>query len=208
MERMDYTPNSNRFKGAKASAPAPEQNERQKLNKVVVGTAKKKKVGFGAKLLNVFVQEDPETVRDSLLTDVLVPAVKKLITDTVSNGLDMLFYSRTGASKYQTPATRYSYSSISSPNYGYQSQNTQVYQSQNYNNIVLPTRGDADSVLQAMDELLGRYRIVSIADLYDLVGWQSQYTDSNYGWTDLHSASAIHVRDGWLLKLPKAMQIN
>lgn len=77
-----------------------------------------------------------------------------------------------------------------------------------YNNIVLPTQGDADSVLQAMDKILGQYRNVSIADLYDLVGWQSQYTDSNYGWTDLHGASVIHVNDGWLLKLPKAKQIN
>ena len=59
-----------------------------------------------------------------------------------------------------------------------------------------------------MDELLETYDIVSVADLYDLVGKTCNYTDNKYGWTNLRNAEPVRVRDGWLLKLPKAGPIN
>ena len=49
---------------------------------------------------------------------------------------------------------------------------------------------------------------VKIADLYDLVGMDSNYTDNRYGWTNLRSAQVVRVRDGYLLKLPKALPLN
>jgi hypothetical protein len=50
--------------------------------------------------------------------------------------------------------------------------------------------------------------LVSVADLYDLVGVTGNYTDNKYGWTDIRSASVIRVRDGYMLKLPKALPLN
>ena len=49
---------------------------------------------------------------------------------------------------------------------------------------------------------------VSVADFYDLVGVSGNYTDNKYGWTDIRNASVIHVRDGYMIKLPKALPLN
>jgi len=51
--------------------------------------------------------------------------------------------------------------------------------------------------------------MVSVADLYELVGIQGSYTDNKYGWTkNIRNASVVRVRDGYLLKLPKALPFD
>ena len=52
------------------------------------------------------------------------------------------------------------------------------------------------------------YGTVSVADLYDLVGISGNYTDNKYGWTNIRNAEPIRVRDGYMLKLPKALPLN
>ena len=74
--------------------------------------------------------------------------------------------------------------------------------------VILDNRGEAEEVLSRMDELIDTYGIVSVADFYDLVGITGKYTDNNYGWTDIHSAKVVSVRDGYLIKLPRALPVN
>lgn len=59
-----------------------------------------------------------------------------------------------------------------------------------------------------MQDLIDTYGMVSVADLYDLVGINGSYTDNKYGWTHLRSADVQRVRDGYLLKLPKALPFD
>ena len=59
-----------------------------------------------------------------------------------------------------------------------------------------------------MDELIETYGIVSVADLYELVGVDGEYTDNDYGWTNIRNADVVRTRDGYLLSLPKAMPIK
>ena len=72
---------------------------------------------------------------------------------------------------------------------------------------MLETRGEAEEVLARMDELIDMYGQVSVADLYDLVGKTCEYTDNKYGWTNIRNAEPVRVRDGYLLKMPKALPI-
>lgn len=59
-----------------------------------------------------------------------------------------------------------------------------------------------------MDEMISVYGMVSVADLYDLIGVTGNYTDNKYGWTDIRSASVVRVRDGYIVKMPKAMPLD
>lgn len=59
-----------------------------------------------------------------------------------------------------------------------------------------------------MDELISTYKIVSVADFYDLVGVTGNWTDNKYGWSDIRSASIVHVRDGYMIKLPRPLPID
>lgn len=78
-----------------------------------------------------------------------------------------------------------------------------------YDDIVFDTRGDADLVLDQMESAINQYSLVSVADLYDLAGITCRsYTANKYGWTDLRGAKVVRVRDGYILELPRTVQIN
>ena len=74
--------------------------------------------------------------------------------------------------------------------------------------MILDNRGEAEDVLSRMDELVATYGLVSVADFYDLVGITGNWTDNKYGWTDIRSANVVHVREGYIIKLPKALPLN
>ena len=83
-----------------------------------------------------------------------------------------------------------------------------VLEGYNYDDIILDTRREAEEVLDRMQDLIDSYGMVSVADLYDLVGINGSYTDNKYGWTHLRSTDVQRVRDGYLLKLPKALPFD
>jgi len=139
----------------------------------------------------------------------LVPAIKKAISDIVTNGIDMILYGGTGRTKSNSTASKVSYRSYYDGGNGRRDYSaTRTKTGYNYDDIILDNRGEAEDVLSRMDELISTYGLVSVADLYDLVGVTGNYTDNKYGWTDIRSASVIRVRDGYMLKLPKALPLN
>lgn len=199
----DIKPNSHKYKeNNKASA-----DNDKKLEKVVTGTVKRKKKSEARKFADVFISEDAANVKNYILMDVLVPAIKKAISDIVTDGVDMILY---GGNRRPRSSGSVSYMSGSYVSYNKMSErrNDDRYSSSNryqykYDDIILETRGAAEDVLERMDELLDMYNQVSVGDLYDLVGITGNYTDEKYGWTNLRNAEPVRVRDGYLLKLPK-----
>ena len=102
----DYKSNSNRSKENNKEAQ-PEK----KIEKVVSGTVQTKKKSELQKIADTFIQEDAKNVKSYILMDVLVPAVKKDISDIVTNGIDMILYGETGHSKKKGNASKVSYRS-------------------------------------------------------------------------------------------------
>ena len=74
--------------------------------------------------------------------------------------------------------------------------------------FIFDSRSGAEEVLSRMHELIDTYGLVSVADVHDLCGTTSIYTDSKHGWTNLDSAEIIRVRGGsYKLCLPKVLPI-
>lgn len=82
------------------------------------------------------------------------------------------------------------------------------YKSINVNDIVFDTRRDAETVLDAMVDIKNTYDVVTVADLYELSDLSSNYNDNRYGWTDISGCKTVRVRDGYILKLPRAQFLN
>lgn len=198
----EFPSNSNKSKETR-------QSEKH-VEKVVSGTAKIRKRSGAQKLTDIFVPGDVENVKHYILTDVIVPAVKKAIVDVVSDGVNMLMYGESGSHKSNSVASKVSYRSF----YDQKSNNRERYSSiqtrtgYSYDNIVLESRGEAEDVLTRMDELLATYGMVSVADMYDLCGVTPQYTDNNYGWTNIRNAQIVRIRDGYVIKMPKPMPLD
>lgn len=202
-ERTNYASNSN------ASKEKTELEEAKKKELHPVASGKTEKKGFGARMAGVLLAADPREVKGSLIKEVIIPSIRKTIADVVKNGIDMLIYGESKPNSSGKAASKISYRSYydeerePKSRYGYSSNDL------DYDNIVFETKGDAELVLTAMDEVLGKYDVVSIADLYDLAQIStSNYALKRYGWTNLQGARIVHTRDGYMLKLPKALPID
>ena len=102
----EYKPNSHKSKEEqRESDTLPEK----KVGKVIVGSAKSKKKGEMQKFADIFISEDVGNVKSYIIMEVLVPAVKKAISDIVTNGIDMILYGETGRTKKSATASKVSY---------------------------------------------------------------------------------------------------
>lgn len=200
----DYKPNSHLSREKQKSNPP----DKKKVEKVVRGKVKAKKKNEVRKLADVFISEDAANVKSYILMDVLIPAIKKAVSDIVTNGIDMILYGETGHSKKRSLSSAVSYSKYYDEPKRHDYSNTRARAGYNYDDIVLETRSEAEDVLDRMSELIEQYGMVSVADLYDLVGITGNYTDNKYGWTNIRNAEPIRVKDGYLLKLPKVLPID
>lgn len=200
----DYKPNSNKFKE--------EQNAlaQKRVSKVVSGSVRTKKKSEAKKLADVFISEDVSNVKSYILMDVLVPAIKKAISDIVTNGVDMILYGGSGGSRKHSPASKISYNRYydrSSDRRDYSA--SRARNGLDYDDIVFDNRGDAEAVLTAMEDVIDQFGVVSVGDLYDLAEISTtNYAVNKYGWTDIRSANVVHSRDGYMLKLPRALPLD
>lgn len=198
----DYKSNSHKAKEER------ESTEKKVVEKIISGTAKTKKKNELNKLRDAFVSEDAANVKSYIFMDVLIPAAKKAISDIVSNGIDMILYGETGHSKRKSgtrrPYDRYYESSDERRS----TRSSTIGTGYEYEDVVLDNRGDAEDVLLEMESILDEYRMVRVSDLYELVGITGKWTDNKYGWTDLRTARVDHVRDGYLIRLPRAKPLD
>ena len=196
----EYTPNSHKFKAEIA--------EKKKVEKVVKGKVGTRKKSGVRKLTDIFVSEDAANVKSYILMDVLIPSVKKAISDIVTNGIDMILYGGSGQTKKLSLSSKNSYRNFYERDDERYRESRKAKIGYSYDEIVLETRGEAEEVLTRMDELIETYGMVSVADLYDLVGITCNYTDNKYGWTSVRNAEPVRTRDGYVLKLSRPIPIN
>lgn len=176
----------------------------KKVEKVVSGSVKSKKKNGLQKITNVFVPEDVDDVKSYIFEDIVVPAVKDIILDAVRAFLGVNGTSRGRSSTSSKISYRKYYDDRDRRDLA----PTRTRTGYDYDDIILETRGEAEDVLERMEELIDMYQLVSVADFYDLVGVSGNYTDNKYGWTNVRNASVVRVRDGYMIKLPKALPLN
>mgnify|MGYP001772526177 CR=1 FL=1 len=199
----EYKPNSHKFREGQTEALTD-----KKIQKVVHGKVKTKPKSGMSKITDVFISEDAANVKSYIVMDVLVPAVKKAISDIVRDGIDMILYGESRGRRNSTSSSYVSYRDYSRSDDRDRFRDSRTRSGYTHDDIILESRGEAEEVLTRMDELIDTYGVVSVADLYDLIGKSCEYTDNKYGWTNIRNAEPIRVRDGYMLKLPKALPIK
>lgn len=201
-----YTPNSHKYKEQQNASPT----EEKKVTKVVNGPVKTKR-NDARKLADIFISEDISNVKSYIFMDVLVPAIKKAIYDIVTNGIDMFLYGGSGKGRNNQPGAKVSYRNYyeQKNNGGYRaSDNVRQSNAFDYDDIVFNNRGEAEAALQQMKDIVSRYGIVTVNDLYEMTPLSAPYTSQKYGWMDVSNVDIVRVRDGYILKLPRAVPID
>ena len=188
----------------KSKAEAEEPKTEKRAEKVVSGKVTVKKKSEVSKYLGMIINEDTPNIKEFIIMDVVIPTVKKTISDIV----DMLLFGGSRGNRRTTNAGYVSYDRFSDRRDDRRSSVTQTRTGYSYNDITLDNRAEAEEVLTRMDELMATYGIVRVADLYDLVGISCNYTDNDYGWTNIRNARVVRVHNGYKIELPKALPIK
>lgn len=208
---QNYKPNSNKYKEAQKEAAAEQQ--RVAPQKVISGTATIKPKSTGKKLAENIISGDAKKAKEYVVEDILIPSLKKLISEGFKSIVDILLYGEPGRSRRDSlPANKTSYTKY------YEKRDRDDYDRRervmtksifDYDTFEFVSMGDAETVLTAMDDLIAKYGMVRVADYYDLIGESTNnHCANNYGWTDLRSAKIVRTRDGYIIDFPKAMPID
>lgn len=189
------------------------------VEQVVTGEVSSRKKPLGRRLRDLLIGGDTKSVIGYVFSDVLIPQAKDMLTEAVSSGFEKLIYGDTrpgrrysGRSTNPGPTNYTRYAVRGNNPIGRSGQeerrHTASVRTQEFDDIILATRPEADMVIERMYDLLEQYGSVSVADLHMLIGWSSSYTDQRWGWTDLRGANVTRHRDGYALILPKTVALD
>lgn len=203
---QEYPPNYHGYKEEQRSKK--KEKPEKKLEKVVTGSVRTQKKSELRKFVDIFISDDIHSVKSYIFDDVLVPAIKKAIDDIISNGIHMLLYNGDRRGGQRSSISKISYNTISTQN-RIEPRTNSTRTGFDYESVIFTNRGDAEAVLSAMDDIIEKYGVVSVLDMYDLAGYSTpNYAVQRYGWSDIHTASVVRVSDGYIIRLPRAVPLN
>lgn len=184
--------------------------EKPKVEKIIEGTVIVRKKSIWTRIRETFTSDDAHSVGSFIFRDVIVPALQSMILDAGSKGLERALYGE--VRRDRGPSDRRVYTSYNRmyddrrrddrQDLSYRARSTH-----NFREIVIPSRGEAEDILDALSEFVGSYEQASVSDLYGLIGLTPSIMDDVWGWTSLSGARVIPVADGYLLDLPRPQQI-
>lgn len=211
MNEQEYKSNSYKSKEAVLAAPAETKNaetEKRVEKPVVQGKVQTKKNTIH-RFTDVFISEDIANVKSYILMDVLVPAIKKAVSDIVTNGVDMILYGETGRNKNRSSGSKIQYVDYSNRrSYDEPRSISNNRNGLNFDDLKFERRRDAEAVLDQMVEVIEHFGFVTVSDMYDMADVTAPFTGNKYGWTNVRNAEVVSSRDGYLIKLPKATLIE
>lgn len=176
---------------------------------VPVANGKRGKASLVTKIYNRFIKEDLTGAREPGILGVIIPAAKKTILDVIN-----VFLHPDGKTTYSSsPSSKISYRNFydnKNDNPPFSTNSSPVASVLDYDSIVFDTRGEAEKVLTMMDEIMEAYKMISVADYYEICGIEDTvHTANKYGWKDIRSAKIVRTTyNQYQIKLPRAIPLD
>lgn len=197
---------------------AKETEPRERIQAVTTAETVRRKRGLGRQFKETFFIGSGREAIGFMVEQVVVPTIRDMFADALRGGIDQLIYGDRSAKRLSRPTNGYQpnvpYHAISTPTRAAQPQqrvlSRQSRARHQFDDLVIPTRRDAEEVLDRMYDLMSQYGAVTVADLYELTGIQSEHTDMKWGWSNLRGAKAIQSRrhNGFILDLPQPEELT
>ena len=207
--KTDYASNS-----VKSKKAAPAAVDRPEIHQIA--SASRRKKGIGAKFKESFVGDSAESVAQYVIWDILVPRAKDLLFDIINGGSERALFGtssprgRRGSSRRSQLVDKTDYKGMSGSRRERESDREDRELSKkertnfDFDDIVIPTRGEAEQVRDTLLALVDQYDSATVADFYSAVGISTEHTDLKFGWTDLEEARIEPARGGgYILDLPR-----
>jgi hypothetical protein len=212
----EFPPNSHSNKEARSARPSEKASSEPKVvARVTKSKAVLRKKPLRRKFIEAFRPEDNVGFLEHTLLDVLVPSIKDAVAEAASATIDNALgvggtsrsrrrsrsggsytsYNRMGAAR---PRDRRDRDDDRRPH------RRESRGPSDFGEIIIDTKVEAEEVLDSLIELISKYDVATMRDLLSLIGEPHNYTDEDWGWTDLRGARIHRIgRDGYLLDLPR-----
>lgn len=190
-----------------------------KKDAVVSKPAKKVKRGLIERAVIAMVGPDGvRAVGTYVAHEVILPAVKNIIADSVTSGVNRMMFpdgSRSGRRSSYNRATGYGGGNTQRTAYNRPGPRDDYAPSEGRSrprrfestDFMINDRNEAESVIDSLVDSLQSYNQASVADFYELIDVPTEFTDNNWGWKDLSTASVRPYHEGWVIVLPKPVQL-
>lgn len=193
------------------------KDQKNKLEKVVKGGVKPKKQSEFKKIAGAMINEEVKSIKNHTIYEIIIPTIVDTLSQIVKDAIDLTFHGevRTSSKSSSTSRSRVG----SRPSYASyyddrrddrRSRTSSRSERYSYDDLEFDYREDALEVLNSMEDVIEKYGVVTVGDLFDLADVSGNGpSDYNYGWTRLDSADVFKNRDGcWIIKLPRAVPIK
>lgn len=165
-----------------------------------------------------FFKESAKDVGRYLVWDVLIPAFKDLVADIVKKGIDVALFGEESSSRNSNKRLD-NPSYISYGNYSKhrdrERRNGRRHEDQairghgkQVEDPWFESESKALDVRDQMVEIVDRYDMAFVADLYDLMDEPALHTDYKFGWYEFGDANVRRVRDGFVIDLPRVREME
>ena len=207
----NYPGNSKKERAEEAKS----ESARPEIKKIVKTSGTVRKASLGSRMREPIDGEGARETGTYVFFDVIIPAVKAMVFDTITQGADRILFGgrdviRSGMAN--APRTRTNYNQISTkaannyPGRNFEGGGREISRAARNNHrfdeILLDSRGEAEMVLDTMQDLISRFQWVSVPEFYSMVDVTAEFTDEKWGWTNISTAQIRPSRGKYVILLP------
>lgn len=164
------------------------------------------------RLIEVFIGKDVGSIKDYILFDVLIPAIKSAIVDGVKMllGVDGGYSSKRRGYDDDTPYSTYYKSNRRNDN---RNDSSRRHIRNDYRDIVFASEDDARDAIGDLKTRAHKYNTASVADYKDILQITGAFTDNYWGWSreeidDLAQKGPRKASGGWVIDLPEVHDVR
>lgn len=197
----------------KSSGTPPEQPKKQIKAVVESGQVSKTPRPMTRRFLEYVFAESPKELLKRVGRDTLMPRAKAGVEEALQNFIHGMFWGQGSpplSNIVKGTVLRgggMNYNAISSTQSALQQAQaaapSPTRSSGNYEDLTCPTQEVAERILANLYEVFNQYRVVAVADLYEMANITPAPSDNAYGWLSLDGARISKERNGYVLALPR-----
>jgi len=169
------------------------------------------------------IADDISNVKDDIVDNILLPTARDVVVNIVTSAIETIIYGSSGSPSRYSRGGRVNYSGIYSG--GLKSSRVvrlnddeprrqRVGQPGLYYQDIVMSKPEIDDVIWRLSQVEDQYGLTSISDLYDAIGKTigngedpfknvREFTDNQWGWSDISRARAEKVPNGYILRMPR-----
>ena len=208
----DYQGNSNKSKENHPAGGEPPTKSVAKAPLTSKVIARKKPLG--SRIKDVIFGGEVHSAGRYIAGEVLLPAFRNLLVEATTKGIERMVYGDSAYSRRPTGngyQPKFTYNNPINSTGPRRQGNLPDQPRQRPRNddteIIFGSRGDAELVLERLQDVIDQFQVTSMADLNEIVGLPTTHVDNKWGWENLRFAEIRQTRDGFVLNLPPAQPI-